>query len=237
MGEVLQSFADAVREQSSLGLGSEDYLKSVLVRALGEERAGSVMPGVMNAHHSRGLETLQWMAPRDVADVLRGEHPQVIALTLLHLEEDTAGQVLGFFDEQTATDVVLRVANMNGIHPSALNELDEVLERQLSGNPDLTVNEMGGKESAAKLLTSLPKSVEKSIMEAISEQQPDLIEDLEGMMFNFESLRPIDDRSLQLLLRDVQSDTLVLALKGSSEEMRAKVFSKHVRSCRRLAAR
>ncbi len=224
LGGVLDTFIGSVRDASSLGTDSEDYLRRVLHQALGQDRAENVLPRILTGSRSKGVESLRWMAPHDIAEILGTEHPQIIALALLSLDADAAADVVTQLPEALRGDVILRIATLDSVHPAALKELDEILEVQLGGNVELPVPGMGGVKAVAGILGALPSEMESELIEHLSAEDPDLKEQIQDELFNFETLTDLDDRAMQSVLREVSSDLLVLALKGASSGMRELVF-------------
>jgi flagellar motor switch protein FliG len=223
--QVLEQFAETVQNQTALGVDSDDYIRSVMVGALGEDKAKGLMDRILLGSSTKGLEALKWMDARAVAELIRLEHPQIQAIVLSYLDNDHAAQVIRFFPEQTRHDVLLRVATLDGIQPSALQELDGILERQFAGNQNVQSSSVGGVKSAADILNFVDSSIEGEIMEAIKEVDAELGQTIQDMMFVFDNLIDVDDRGIQALLREVSSETLILALKGADEAMKEKIFS------------
>ncbi len=222
---VLEHFSDTVQEQTALGVGAEDYIRTVMVEALGEDKAKGLMDRILLGSSSKGLEALKWMDARAVAELIRLEHPQIQAIVLSYLDNDHAAEVIKFFPERTRHDVLLRIATLDGIQPSALQELDEILERQFSGNQNVQSSSVGGVKSAADILNFVDSSIEGEIMEAIKDADAELGQQIHDLMFVFDNLIDVDDRGIQALLREVSSETLILALKGADDGMKEKVFS------------
>ncbi len=222
---VLESFTETVQEQTALGVGAEDYIRTVMTDALGEDKAKGLMDRILLGSSTKGLEALKWMDARAVAELIRLEHPQIQAIVLSYLDNDHAAEVIKFFPERTRHDVLLRIATLDGIQPSALQELDEILEGQFSGNQNVQSSSVGGIKSAADILNFVDSSIEGEIMEAIKDADAELGQQIQDLMFVFDNLIDVDDRGIQALLREVSSDTLILALKGADETMKEKVFS------------
>lgn len=222
---VLQDFATTVDNQTALGVGSEDYIRKVLVSALGEDKAGGVIDRILLGRNTKGLEALKWMDPRAVAEIIRLEHPQIIAIVLSYLEADQSAEVLGHLPERTRPDILMRIASLDGIQPSALHELDEILEKQFSGNTNVKSSSVGGVKAAANILNFVDSSQEGAIMDTIKEIDAEVGQKIQDLMFVFDNLIDIDDRGIQALLREVSSDSLLLALKGSDEGIKEKIFS------------
>lgn len=222
--EVLTSFVGELDNQASLG-GSEEYIRNVLVNALGQDKAGQVIDRILFGHSSKGLEALKWMEPKSVAELIRREHPQIIAIVLSYLEPDHAAEILSLLPERTRSDVIMRIASLDGIQPAALNELDNILEKQFSGNNNVQTSNVGGKKTAANILNFMDTNIESEIMEEVKEADPDLGQGIEDLMFVFDNIADIDDRGVQLLLREISSETLIMALKAADESVKEKVFT------------
>ena len=221
---VLGQFATRVERQTSFGVDSDEYVRKVLNEALGAEKAGGVIDRILRGLSSRGLEAVKWMEPKAVAAMLRQEHPQIIAIVLSYLEPEQAGEVLGSLPEEMRPDVIVRIATLDGVHPSALNELDEVLEKQFAGSSTSKTGGFGGPKVAAAILNLLGSGAEGKIIEEITKSDATLGQRLQDLMFVFEDLKSIDDRGMQELLREVPGDKLILALKATDEELKQKFF-------------
>ena len=225
VSDVLGDFCDAVDEQTELGIGNEDYLKTVLNGALGEDKARGVIDRILLGRHSKGLDALKWMEARAVADLIRLEHPQIIAIVLSYLEQDQAADVLSALPENMRVDIVMRIASLDGIQPSAIHELDDMLEKQFSGNSEnIRTSAVGGIKTAANIMNFLDSSVEAEIMEKVKEVDEEIGNGIQDLMFVFENLIEVDDRGIQALLREVSAETLIIALKGSDDAVKEKIF-------------
>ncbi len=225
VSHVMADFAGVIEEQSAVGIGSDDYIRNILIGALGEDKAGGVIDRILIGKNAKGLESLKWMDPRAVADVVQNEHPQIIAIVLSYLESDHAAEVLLHLQERTRTDVLMRIATLEGVPPVALQELNEVLEKQFSGSSKMQKSGVGGVKTAADILNFMDGTAEAAITEAITEHDEALAQRIQEQMFVFENLLEIDDRGMQTILRDVQSDSLILALKGADDAMKEKIFN------------
>jgi flagellar motor switch protein FliG len=221
---VLGQFASRVEQQTSFGVDADEYVRKVLNEALGAEKAGGVIDRILRGRSSRGLEAVKWMEPKAVAAMLRHEHPQIIAIVLSYLEAEQAGEVLAALPEEMRPDVILRIATLDGVHPSALNELDEVLEKQFAGSSTSKTGGIGGPKAAAEILNLVGAAAEGKIIEEITKSDAALSQRLQDLMFVFEDLKSIDDRGMQELLREVPGDKLILALKATDEELKQKFF-------------
>jgi len=224
VSEVIAGFCKKIEQQTGLGLGNDDYIRNVLVTALGEDKAGGMIDRILRGANTKGLETLKWMDSRAVAEVIRLEHPQIIAIVLSYLDPDQAAEVLGYFQDKVRHDVIMRIASIDGIQPVALAELNEIMEKQFSGNTNVKTSNIGGIKAAANILNFLESSMESEIMDNVKEIDADLGQQIQDLMFVFDNLLEIGDRDIQTILREISSDSLVLALKGSEEELKEKIF-------------
>ncbi|MDN6857470.1 flagellar motor switch protein FliG [Pseudomonas sp. CAN2814] len=222
--QVMGEFVEIVGDQTSLGVGADSYIRKMLTQALGEDKANNLIDRILLGGNTSGLDSLKWMEPRAVADVIRYEHPQIQAIVVAYLDPDQAGEVLSHFDHKVRLDIILRVSSLNTVQPSALKELNLILEKQFAGNANSTRTTMGGVKRAADIMNYLDSSVEGALMDAIREVDEDLSGQIEDLMFVFDNLADVDDRGIQALLREVSSDVLVLALKGSDDAIREKIF-------------
>src|SRR5574340_1529947 len=220
---VLHDFNNEADLNSSLGVDSDEYIRSVLRKALGDDKANSLLNRILGGGgDASGIESLKWMDAESVADLIHSEHPQTIATILVHLERDQACEVLGCFTERLRNDVLLRIATLSGVQPTALRELIDRLPRLPSGRYTLNTRPMGGTRAAADILNFMSGDNEQSAMEYLKSYDPDMAQKIMDEMFVFENILDIEDRGVQLLLREVQSDSLIIALKGASEDMREK---------------
>ncbi|RLK51012.1 flagellar motor switch protein FliG [Alkalispirillum mobile] len=223
--DVLSSFVQTVQEQTALGIGTNDYVRSVLTKALGEDKAGGIIDRILMGGSTQGLDQLKWLDPRTIAEMIRLEHPQIIAIVLAYLESDQAAEVLDSLSERVRHDVLMRVATLDGIQPAALKELDEIMERQFSGQQRVKSSSIGGLHSAAGILNNLDTSTENTILDNIREFDAELAEKIQELMFVFEDLMEVDDRSIQTILREISTEQLVLALKGADDKLKDKIMN------------
>ena len=210
-------------DNAAIGV-DEGVIRSMLTKALGDDRAANLISRILQGGDTAGIESLKWMDAATVADIIRNEHPQIIATILVHLEFDHVGEILKQFSERLRNDVVLRIATLEGVQPQALYELNDVLTKLLAGSANVKKAAMGGIRHAAEILNFVGQAAETAIIDNVREYDPDLAQKILDEMFVFENLLDVDDRGIQLLLREVQSDSLILALKGSSEALREKIF-------------
>ncbi len=222
---VLSDFVGSVSNETAIGVGSEDYLKSVLIKALGEDKAGNVIDRVMMGDSAGGLEQLKWMDPRAILEVIKLEHPQIISVVLSYLDCEQSAEVMSLLPEKVRSDVLLRIATLDRLQPAALFELNQVIEKQFTGNAHLKSSTVGGIKAAANILNLMDTTIEEVIMDQVNEFDAELGEKIQDLMFVFDDLADVDDRGIQALLREISSETLVLALKGSDEDIKKKILA------------
>jgi flagellar motor switch protein FliG len=221
---VLAELLLAVQEKTPLGLGTEEYLRKVLTTSQGERKARGFLQRIYNSRESAGLEALKWMEPQSVAQVIANEHPQIMATILAHLEAGQAAQVLAKLPRETQGDVALRIARLEEVPETALRELDAIVDQQAKEVSTLRAARLGGIRAAADIINLLKPEQESLIMESIQAADSELGERIKESLFVFENLLAIDDRGIQALLREVQSDQLSVALKGADAAIQEKVF-------------
>ena len=221
---VLGHFLTETQKITSIGQDSDEYIRSVLTKALGEDKASSLLARILQERDASGIESLKWMDAQSVADFILNEHPQIIATILVHLERDQASEVLGFFTERLRNDVMLRIATLDGVKPAALRELNDVLTKLLTGNENVKKKPMGGVRAAAEIMNFLRGEHESNVMDNFKNYDAEMAQKILDEMFVFDNITDIDDRGIQILLREVQSETLIIALKGATVELREKIF-------------
>ena len=221
--QVISTFGEALDKQTSLGMGADDYVRKVLVQALGEDKAGSLIDRILLGRNTTGLDTLKWMDPRAIADLVRNEHPQIIAIVLSHLDPDQAADVIKVLPERVRPDVLVRIATLDGIPPNALNELNDVMARQFSGSQNIKSSSVGGIKVAANILNFMDSGQDEVILGSIGEIDDALGTRIRDLMFVFDNLAEIDDRAIQTVLRDIPSDKLAVALRGADPRVREKI--------------
>jgi flagellar motor switch protein FliG len=221
---VISEFCTQAEGQSTLGVASNEYIRNVLKKALGDDKSAALIDRILQGGDTSGIEGLKWMGSGAVAELIKNEHPQIIATILVHLERDQASEILALMTERTRNDVLLRIATLDGIQPAALQELNEVLTALLAGNKNLKSAAMGGVRTAAEILNFMPGTQEASVVDSIKEVDSELAQKIVDEMFVWENLLGLEDRAIQMLLKEVQSESLILALKGSSEGLREKIF-------------
>ncbi len=221
---VLDDFVGTIKQQTNLGLGTTDYVESVLKRALGDDKAATVLSRILPGGSTKGLEILRWMDARAISDMIINEHPQVIAIILSVLEYDVAADVLSFLPPENRGEVMQRVASLETVQPSAMEELERIMAQQFSSNSSAQSSSFGGVKTAAKIMNFVKVDLETSVMQSLTELDEDLTLQIQDNMFTFENLSMVDNRAIQVMMRNIESDLLMVALKGASEETRDKFF-------------
>jgi flagellar motor switch protein FliG len=221
---VLGDFTSTVEGQTSVGVGGEDFVRKVLVNALGEDKAATLMDRIPITNRRKGLEALKWMDSKSVAEIVRSEHPQIISIVLSYLEAEQAAEVLNFLPDSMRSDLMIRVATMDGVRPSALTELDEMIEKSFAGAGANKTSTMGGPKVAAGILNLMKGEQSNLIVTDLSKADEQLAQKIQDLMFIFDDLKKLDDRGMQELLRQVPADKLLIALKGADEDLKGKIF-------------
>jgi flagellar motor switch protein FliG len=225
LGEVADRFVTATAGQGLFAADTGDYVRAVLQRALGDEKATILVDRILQPVQLTGIENLRWMDAPSVAEVLKIEHPQIVAAILVHLEPDHAASILVQLPEERRAEVLLRVATLEGMHPAALQDLNEVMGRILAGGAKVRKPTLGGAKAAAGMINMLGAGVDTQAVEAIRSHDPDLAQEIADLMFVFEDTLKLDDKSIQLVLKEIASETLVVALKGAPPALRDKFLS------------
>ena len=221
---VLKDFCNDAQGRTTLGHGSAEYIRKVMTNALGDEKASNIIDRILHGDDTSGIEGLKWMDAPAAAELIKNEHPQIIATILVHLERDQASEILSLFTERLRNDTLLRIATLDSIQPIALRELNDVLTKLLSGSDNIRKAALGGVRTAAEILNYVPTAQETSVIDNIKQFDEELAQKIMDEMFVFDNLLDIDDHGIQLLLREVQSESLIIALKGAQEEFRKKIF-------------
>jgi flagellar motor switch protein FliG len=221
---VIGDFMGLVSDQTGIGINNDIYIRSMLNQALGEEKAKTLLDRILMSTNTSGLDTLRWMEPRQIAEIIRYEHPQIQAVVVAYLEPDAAAGVLGFFDDKQRLDILMRVAALDRIQPQALQELNDILERQFAGASGASTATLGGVKSAADIMNFIDSSIEAELMESIKESDEHLANTISDLMFVFENLEDVEDMGIQAILREVSTDVLVVALKGADVNLQEKIF-------------
>lgn len=222
--QVLEKFDAVAETQSTLVTDTDEYVRAVLRKALGEDKANLLLDRILQGSDVSSIESLKWMDAASVAELLRNEHPQIIAAILAHLDFDQTSSVLKMFTERGRNEVLIRIATLDGIQPTALKDLNEVMSQILAGGERMKKSSLGGAKTAAEIINMMGSSVEASVLDYIREADADLAQKIMDNMFTFDDVNKIDDKGIQAVLKEVQSESLVVALKGASADLREKVF-------------
>jgi flagellar motor switch protein FliG len=222
---VLERFDALAETQSALVADTDEYVRSVLRKALGEDKANLLIDRILQGSDVSSIESLKWMDANSVAELLRNEHPQIIAAILSHLDFDQTSQVLRAFTERQRNEVMIRIATLDGIQPMALKDLNEVMSQVLAGGERMKKQNLGGVKTAAEIINMMGTSIETSILDYIREADAELAQKIMDNMFTFDDLEKLDAKGIQALLKEVQSESLLVALKGASSELREKIFA------------
>lgn len=225
VNRVLDEFLDIIKEQTSLGLGAGNYIRNVLMKALGEDKAQSVLSRITPSSSDRPIEILDWMDARAISELIVDEHPQIIALIISYLEFSMGADVLNLLPDDLQPEIIRRIATLETVQPDALRELEDVMQRKFKANTTLRATQVGGVKAAAKIMNFTNQNMEARIMKNIGKDDKILMQSIQESMFVFETLIMSDDKSLQTLLRNVEAELIVLALKGADEALRDKLFS------------
>ena len=223
--EVINKFSNVAAAQSLLVSDTGNYVRAVLKRALGEDKAGLLIDRILQGGDVSGIESLKWMDPLSVAELLRNEHPQIVAAILVHLDHEQSAAVIKQFSERQRSEVMLRVATLEGIQPMALKDLNEVLFNVLAGGDKIRKTSLGGVKTAAEIINLLGTNIDTAVLESIRAHDPDLAQKIMDKMFVFDDVAKLDDRAIQTVLKEIASETLIVALKGAAPELREKFLS------------
>ncbi|EHR42288.1 MAG: flagellar motor switch protein FliG [Alishewanella agri] len=221
---VHRRFIEQIQNFSTIGFQSEEFIKRALTAALGEEKAANLIDQIVLGGGARGLDSLKWMDSKQVANIIRNEHPQIQTIVLSYLEPEQSAEILSQFPEKVRLDLTMRIANLEEVQPAALQELNEIMEKQFAGQAGAQTAKMGGLKAAADILNYLDTNLEGQLMDAIREHDEEMAQQIQDLMFVFENLIDVDDRGIQTILREVQQDVLMKALKGTDENLKEKIF-------------
>ncbi|MFC3095048.1 flagellar motor switch protein FliG [Alteromonas sediminis] len=222
---VHKHFIDEIQNYSTIGFQSQDFVKRALTAALGEDKAANLIDQIMMGSGAKGLDSLKWMDSKQVASIIRNEHPQIQTIVLSYLEPEQSAEILSQFPEKVRLDLLMRVANLEEVQPAALQELNEIMEKQFAGQAGTQAAKMGGLKSAADIMNYLDTNIEGQLMDAIREQDEEMSQQIQDLMFVFDNLVDVDDRGIQAILREVQQEALLKAIKGADEELKNKITS------------
>lgn len=221
---VHRQFIEDIQKYSNIGIGSEDFLRKALVAALGEDKAGNLVDQIIMGSGARGLDSLKWMDARQVASIIQNEHPQIQTIVLSYLDPEQSAEILSQFPEQVRLDLIMRIANLEEVQPAALQELNDIMEKQFAGAAGAQAAKMGGLKAAASIMNYLDTNVEGQLMDSIRDADEEMSQQIQDLMFVFENLIDVDDRGIQTLLREVPGELLQKALKGADDQLKEKIF-------------
>ncbi len=221
---ALEDFIVHAKNCKVLGVNSDAYIRDMLTNALGAEKAGTMVKRISMGASNKGMGQLKWLESREIADLIRLEHPQIIAIILSLLDADQAAEVIMYLPENMVANLLTRIATLEGVQPSALRELDDIMDLRLSGNEGVKASNLGGVDKVASMLNYLEGAVSDTIMEEIADNNAELAQQIQDKMFVFADLNAIDDRSIQTLLREISTDQLLLSLRGVTDELKEKFF-------------
>ena len=221
---VHRLFIEQIQNFSTIGFQSEEFIKRALTAALGEEKAANLIDQIVLGGGAKGLDSLKWMDSKQVANIIRNEHPQIQTIVLSYLEPEQSAEILSQFPEKVRLDLTMRIANLEEVQPAALQELNEIMEKQFAGQAGTQTAKMGGLKAAADILNYMDTNIEGQLMDSIREHDEEMAQQIQDLMFVFENLVDVDDRGIQTLLREVQQDVLMKALKGTDETLKEKIF-------------
>jgi flagellar motor switch protein FliG len=220
---VHKNFIEEIQNYSTIGFQSQDFVKRALTSALGEDKAANLIDQILMGTGAKGLDSLKWMDSKQVASIIRNEHPQIQTIVLSYLDAEQSAEILSQFPEKVRRDLMMRVANLEEVQPAALQELNEIMEKQFAGQAGTQAAKMGGLKSAAEIMNYLDTNIEGQLMDAIREQDEEMSQQIQDLMFVFDNLADVDDRAIQAILREVQQDSLLKAIKGADEALKNKI--------------
>ena len=225
VNKVLDEFLAIIKEQTSLGLGAGNYIQNVLNKALGQDRAQSILGRITPSESNSAIEILEWMDSRAIAELIQDEHPQIIALIISYLEPAQGSDVLVMLDEKIQPEIVKRIATIQTVQPDALKDLELVMQKKFAANTSLRASQVGGVKAAAQIMNFMKGDDEQKIFKEVAKFSKNLMTEIQEAMFVFDNLIKSDDKSLQMILRSVETEDLVLAMKGADEVLRDKLFA------------
>ncbi|MDU0112847.1 flagellar motor switch protein FliG [Psychrosphaera aquimarina] len=221
---VHRTFIEQIQDYSTIGFQSEDFIKKALTAALGEEKAATLLDQIILGGGAKGLDSLKWMDSKQVANIIRNEHPQIQTIVLAYLEPDQSAEILGQFSDKVRIDLTMRIANLEEVQPAALQELNEIMEKQFAGQAGAQAAKMGGMKAAAEIMNFLDTNIEGQLMDAMREHDEEMAQQIQDLMFVFDNLIDVEDRGIQAILREVQQDSLMRAIKGADEALKDKIL-------------
>jgi flagellar motor switch protein FliG len=224
MTSVLDKFIGVADAKANIANASQDYVRRVLTQAVGKQKTEMLLDRVTAGQTGQGIEALKWMESKAVAQIISGEHPQIAAIVLSHLEPEQSASILPLLSEDMRTEVLMRIATLNEVPQSALTELDQLVEKQASAAPAAPLRRIGGARTVANILNAMERDKSSEELGKIQKADGDMHGRIKDLLFVFDNLLDIDDRGIQALLREVGSDTLALALRGAEPEVQEKIL-------------
>jgi flagellar motor switch protein FliG len=224
VSSVHRAFIEDIQKYSNIGLDSEDFVRASLIEALGEDKAGNLVDQIILGSGSKGLDSLKWMDARQVASIIQNEHPQIQTIVLSYLDPEQSAEILSQFADKVRLDLMMRIADLEEVQPAALQELNEIMEKQFAGQAGAQAAKMGGTKAAANIMNYLDTNIEGALMDSLREADEDMSQQIQDLMFVFENLIDLDDRGVQVLLREVPGDQLQRAIKGADDQLKDKIF-------------
>ncbi|MEM7277220.1 MAG: flagellar motor switch protein FliG [Pseudomonadota bacterium] len=222
---VLDQFVTTVEEQTSLTVGTQDYIRKILTNAFGESRASALLERIISGDDAQGLDSLKWMTPESIATMIEEEHPQIIAIVLTCLDDEQAGMVASLLEPATRSDVLMRVAKLSDVQQSALAEIESLIASNSESQDLSRPAKVGGDKAAADILNAMTGKLGPETLSEITELDAELGERIQEVMFVFDSLMNVDDRGIQSLLREINNNDLSIALKGADPALCDKFFN------------
>lgn len=221
---VHERFIEDIQKYTNIGIGSQDFVRNALTAALGEDKAANLVDQIIMGSGSKGLDSLKWMDARQVASIIQNEHPQIQTIVLSYLEPEQSAEIMSQFPDKVRLDLMMRIANLEEVQPAALTELNEIMEKQFAGQAGAQAAKMGGLKAAANIMNYLDTNVEGMLMDSIRESDEEMAQQIQDLMFVFENLIDVDDRGIQTLLRDIQQEVLLKAIKGADDQLKEKIL-------------
>ncbi len=224
MTSVLGKFIGIIDKKADVAAGSTEYVRRVLTQAVGKQKADMLLDRLSTGQPGQGIEALKWMEAKAVAQIISGEHPQIAAIVLAHLEPEQAAAILPLLPEELSTEVLMRIASLGQVPQSALNELDHLVEKQANASQPEVLRQIGGTRTVANILNAMAKERSGQELGKIEQADTEMHQQIKDLLFIFDNLLNIDDRGIQAILREVGSDTLALALRGAEPEVQDKIM-------------
>src|SRR5271156_6601827 len=224
MTAVLDTFIGVADSKANLAAGSQDYVRRLLTQAVGKQKADMLLDRGTTGQTGQGSEALKWMESKAVAQIISGEHPQIAAIVLSHLEPEQSAGILPLLPEDMRTEVLMRIATLNEVPQSALTELDQLVEKQDNATPPSTLRRIGGARTVANILNAMERDKSGEELGKIEKADGEMHRQIKDLLFIFDNLLDVDDRGIQALLREVGSDTLAVALRGAEPEVQEKIL-------------